>query len=246
MTARQYICIKWGSKYPAAEVNRLYRALQRVSKGPFSLCCVTDDPRGLLQEVRTLPIPDLPVLGNTVVDRGWRKLALFAPELRAQLSGQMLYLDLDVVVLRSLDGFFLPDTPFAVIKDYRRLRWRNFGAGNTSVFLFNVERDYGVYQRLTALGDEVRRKFRNEQEFLTHVMRQQGLLRYWPRNWCVSYKHNCIPAFPFSLWREPASPSGAFVVVFHGNPKPADAARGVGAKWYRPMQPASWLDQYLT
>jgi hypothetical protein len=246
MTQRQFICMKWGSKYPATEVNRLFRALQRVATGPFVLHCVTDDSTGIAPEVRTLPIPDLPIIGNAVMNRGWRKLTLFAPELRAKLNGSMLYLDLDVALLKALDGFFLPDTPFAVIKDYKRLRWRNFAAGNTSVFLYQAERDYGVYGRLVELGDAVRQRFRNEQEFLSDVMQRQGLLQYWPRSWCVSYKYHCVPMFPASLWREPAPPTEAQVLVFHGRPKPEEAMRGVGAKWYRPMRPAPWLEKYLS
>jgi hypothetical protein len=246
MTERQFICIKWGSKYPAGEVNRLFRMLQRVSRAPFTLYCVTDDPAGITPEVPTLQIPDLPVIGNAVMNRGWRKLALFAPELRARLGGPMLYLDLDVVLLRPLDDFFLANAPFSVIKDYKRLRWRNFATGNTSVFLYQADRDYGVYDRLVEMGDDVRQRFRNEQEFLTDVMQRQGLLQYWPPSWCVSYKYHCVPLFPMSLWREPSAPADTYVLVFHGRPKLEEAVRGVGAKWYRPMKPAPWLEKYLS
>src|SRR5687767_10046730 len=55
MSVRQFICTKWGSKYPSAEVNRLYRALQRVSDAPFTLYCLTDNPAGILPEVQVLP-----------------------------------------------------------------------------------------------------------------------------------------------------------------------------------------------
>jgi hypothetical protein len=246
MTARQFICIKWGTKYPSAEVNRLFRGLQRVAAGPFVLHCVTDDIAGIDPAVSTYSIPDLPFIGNTVMNHGWRKLALFAPELRSKLSGPTIYLDLDVVLLKPLDEFFLPDTPFCVIKDYKRLRCRNFAAGNTSLFLYQADRDYGVYERLAAMGREVQQRFRNEQEFLTDVMQHQGLLRYWPRSWCVSYKYHCVPTFPLSLWREPGAPRGAYVLVFHGSPKLEDALRGMGAKWYRPMLPAPWLERYLS
>jgi hypothetical protein len=245
MPVRQFICTKWGSKYPASEVNRLFLALQRVSTAPFTLHCLTDDPAGILPEVRVLPIPDLPVIGNAVMNRGWRKLSLFAPQMRSLISGPVLYLDLDVILLQSLDGFFLADTPFAVIRDYKRLRWRNHRTGNTSVFLYQADRDYGVYDRLIEQGEGVRERFRNEQEFLTDVMWRQGLLNYWPGAWCVSYKYHCVPAFPVSLWREPSLPAGAKVIVFHGRPKPEEAVLGVGSKWYRPMKPAPWLDRYM-
>jgi hypothetical protein len=241
----QFICTKWGDKYPASEVNRLYRALTRVQRRPFVLICVTDDPSGIDPAVRTLPLPDLPVIGNQVMTRGWRKLTLFAPELRAQIHGPTVYLDLDVVLVRAMDDFFTHDEAFAVIKDYRTLRYRNRWTGNTSTFFYNASRDYGVYPRLQALGADVLRRYRNEQEFVSDVMRAQGLLRYWPRGWCASYKHDCVPAWPLSLLRPSRPPPEARVIVFHGTPKPEDAVAGVGGKWYRPIKPAPWLRPLL-
>lgn len=237
----QFICAKWGIKYPADEVNRLYRALARVQTSPFTLICVTDSPDGIVPEVRVLPIPDLPVIGNQVMNRGWRKLTLFAHELRPLVTGPTVYLDLDVVLLQPLDAFFHYDPAFAVIKDYKHLRYRNAWTGNTSTFFYDASRDYGVYERLLAVGDEVRRRYRNEQEFLCDVMRHQGLLTYWPDKWCASYKYDCVPLWPASLWKTPQPPPEAKVLVFHGNPKPEEAVEGVGAKWYRPMKPAPWL-----
>ena len=238
---RQFICTKWGTKYPASEVNRQFRALSRVQQGAFELICVTDDAQGIVNEVRVVPIPDLPVLGNQVMNHGWRKLTLFAPALRPQIKGPTVYLDLDVVLLKPLNDFFTFDPAFAVIKDYKNLRYRNSWTGNTSTFFYVADRDYGVFDRLRALGHAVQDRYRNEQEFLCDVMRQQGLLTYWPDKWCASYKYDCVPTFPWSLWQTPQPPPQARVLVFHGNPKPEEALAGTGAKWYRPMRPAPWL-----
>lgn len=243
--SHQFICAKWGIKYPADEVNRLYRALKRVQKSPFELICVTDYPEGIIPEVRVVQIPDLPVIGNHVMNRGWRKLTLFAPELRGVVSGPTVYLDLDVVLLKPLDDFFTFDPSFAVIKDYKLVRYRNRWTGNTSTFYYDASRDYGVYPRLLELGAEVQQRYRNEQEFLCDVMRGQGLLKYWPRGWCASWKYDCVPALPQSLWQTPQAPAQAKVLVFHGRPKPEEAVEGIGAKWYRPMRPAPWLAAYL-
>ncbi len=241
----QFICTKWGVKYPADEVNRLYRALQRVQKTPFTLTCVTDYPEGIMPEVRVLQIPDLPVIGNEEMKHGWRKLTLFSPALRGVVTGPTLYLDLDVVLLRPLDELFTYDPHFAVIKDYKIFRYRNSWTGNTSTFFYNADHDYGVYEQLLALGLSVKERYRNEQEFLCDVMRGQGMLKYWPRGWCASWKYDCVPTFPMGLWQTPQAPAQAKVLVFHGRPKPEEAVLGVGAKWYRPMRAAPWLAHYL-
>ena len=41
------LCLKWGDRYPAFYVNRLYAAVKRNLRRPFRFVCVTDDPTGL-------------------------------------------------------------------------------------------------------------------------------------------------------------------------------------------------------
>lgn len=240
----QFVCMKWGSKYLAQDVNRLYRAVRKLTPGALKFYCLTDQAEGIDPQVTVLPIPSLPVLGDQVLDRGWRKLTLFSPELAA-IAGPTLFLDLDMVIVDSLAPFFAHDDAFRVIKDYKRFRYRNTWSGNTSVFFYRAGRGYGVYERLRTLGAEVRVRYRNEQEFMSDCMRVRGELNYWPPDWCPSFKYHCVPAFPFSLWQAPRLPVGAKVLVFHGRPKPEEALRGDGAKWYRPTRPAPWLAPFL-
>ncbi|TVR51615.1 MAG: glycosyltransferase [Puniceicoccaceae bacterium] len=241
----QVVCMKWGDKFPAADVNRLFRAVSGALPGPVRFYCVTDDGAGIDEAITVLPIPDLPVIGNNVYNRGWRKLTLFSPELKA-IRGPTLYLDLDVVLTGTLEAFFKQPGDFHVMKDFKWIYVRNSFTGNTSVFHYVAGKDYGVYDRLRELGlEELRRRYRNEQELLSDCMRLRGELRYWPKGWCVSYKYDCVPWFPVSLWQVPRPPPGAKVVVFHGRPKPEEALAGVGAKWYRPMRPAPWLAEHL-
>lgn len=239
----QFVCMKWGRKYPASDVNRLYRSLARVTRSPFRFYCLTDDATGLDPSIAHLPIPELPTSADGP-ERGWRKLALFSPELQ-EIRGATLFLDLDVVIVDSLLPFFDHDYSFSIIKDYKRLRYRNRWTGNSSVFFYNAGADYGVYAYLRLLGPTLRKHYRNEQEFLSDCMRQRNVLRYWPKHWCPSYKYHCIPSLPLSLWRAPQPPSGARIIVFHGHPKPDEALIGRGAKWYRPVRPAPWLQSLL-
>lgn len=241
--ARQVICTKWGSKFPAEDVNQLYRMVRRWVGAELSFWCVTDDPRGLLPEVRPLAIPDVPVVGHRN-DHGWRKLALFAPTLGGP-TGDVLYLDLDVAITAALQPFFARPGAFHIIRDYRPLRWRNRYTGNSSVFRYRPADFAGLYARIAALGDTIMTRYRNEQEFLSDYARSLGILGYWPRGWCVSFKHDCVRPLPLGLWSPPRLPDGAKVVVFHGTPKSTDAIAGLGGKWYRPLRPAPWLTRYL-
>lgn len=236
--------MKWGAKFDAADVNRLHRMIARYLDDAFTLTCLTDDAQGIDATIRCMALPDVPIVGHRH-DRGWRKLGLFGPELAKALHGPALYLDLDIAITGPLTPFFDAEGDFLIIKDYRAFRYRHRQTGNSSVIRFVPGAHDGLLAEVDARGEGIRSDFRDEQEFLSDYMRRAGLLRYWPRAWCPSFKHDCVRRLPFGLWREPRLPADARIVVFHGRPKPDDALVGTGSKWYRPLKPAPWLQHYL-
>ena len=93
--------MKWGRKYGPHYVNKLYAMVRRHLSGDFDFVCLTDDTNDIRSEVRCLPIPPLDLPAG-IPERGWTKLATFASDLHG-LRGTALFLDLDVVVVGSLD-----------------------------------------------------------------------------------------------------------------------------------------------
>ena len=243
VVAKTVICAKWGEKFPADEVNRLYRNVRRWISGPLRFVCFTDNPNGLAEGIESWPLPPVPVVGH-LNNRGWKKLGLLASPL-GNLSGPVLYLDLDVAMVESLDPFFELPGKFRIIKDYKPFRYRHGYTGNSSVFRFEAGAHADVLTAIEKLGERVMRDFRNEQETMSYFMREKGILEYWPRQWCASYKHNCVRPLPLGWFLDPRVPRGAKVLVFHGTPKPEEAVEGIGSKWYRPIRPAPWLKRYL-
>jgi len=241
---RNVICTKWGTKFGPEYVNRLHRMVRSHLDGDYRFVCFTDDDRGLDAGIEAFALPDVPVVGDRI-NRGWKKLGVLSAPL-ADLEGEALYLDLDVVITGDLAPFFELPGEFFVIKDYKFFRYRHSYTGNTSVFRFAVNAHAGLLQRVAGMGERVLRDFRNEQEVISWYMRDQGLLQYWPRGWCPSYKHDCVHLMPLGLVKPPRLPAGARVIVFHGDPKPEDAVTGAaGSKWYRVVRPAPWLAQYM-
>ena len=105
------LCMKWGTKYPADYVNRLYSMVARNMQRKFRFVCLTEDGQGLAEQIESFPLPELSVdLGGP--ERGWNKLAVFAEELY-DLKGKVLCLDLDLIITGSLDDLF----------DCRRFHW---------------------------------------------------------------------------------------------------------------------------
>ena len=244
MAIRQVVCMKWGDKFSAGDVNRLYRMVRGNLTGELRMLCFTDDAAGIDPEIECHALPAVPVVGDRK-DRGWRKLGLFGRELAALLQGPVLYLDLDLAIVQSLDPFFEVPGEFLIIKDYKPLRYRHRFSGNSSVVRFRAGAHTGLIEELHRRDASIRVDFRDEQEFVSDYMRRQSLLRYWPPGWCVSFKHDCVRPLPLGLLLPPRLPEGTRLVVFHGRPKPDEAVAGIGSKWYRPVLPAPWLRQYL-
>jgi len=236
----QVLCMKWGTKFSPAYVNRLWAMVRRHTSGPLRFVCLTDDGRGLHPEIEVIPLPDV---GWTegIREHGWWKVGLFAERV-GDLTGNALFLDLDVVVVDSLDPLFRLPGEVLLPRDYRRIRIRGDGfVGNTSVLRFPVGKYPEVLERFRVDFPQIRQQLRNEQEFVSHFFHSRGLLGYWPSSWCPSFKRHCVAPWPISWVRTPRLPAEARVVVFHGRPNPDEAQAGKGGTWYRPIRPTPWI-----
>lgn len=236
---RFVICMKWGTKYGPEYVNRLYGMAVRHLRGPFRFVCFTDDTNGIRAEVECLPLPETHA-SQGKRDGGWKKLGTYQSDLFG-LKGTALFLDLDVVIVGDLTEFFEVPGDFLIIKDWKR-PWRV--TGNSSVYRFRIGAHADVLAHFIAHQDEVRAKYRNEQEYLSHFLHDQGKLGYWPTDWCASYKYHCLPVWPTSYWRDPFIPAGARVLVFHGVMNPPDALVGRSQGNWRHARPAAWIAEH--
>ena len=110
---KNVVCIKWGEKFGVEYVNKLYNAVQRNLSLKHRFICLTDDAEGIVAGVETFDIPraDLKIC--------WNKLALFDRGIH-NIEGQILFLDLDVVIVKPIDDLFLfqPESKFVSIKEW--------------------------------------------------------------------------------------------------------------------------------
>jgi hypothetical protein len=236
---RVVLCMKWGTKYGPEYVNRLHAMVARALSQPFRFVCLTDDRSGIAAGVDCYDIPAVPLPGDGK-ERGWKKIAAFAPELSGHLGATALFLDLDVVVVGALDVFFEQPGDFVIIRDW----YHPFVTiGNSSVFRFRPSLGSGVFNYFCSNGAAIARKHRNEQEYLTQFMRDHGHLAFWPKAWCRSFRLSCVPLWPRSLWQPPTIPDDSRIIVFHGDPKPPTAILGKRGLFLG-MRPAPWVAQH--
>jgi hypothetical protein len=243
--------MKWGSRYGPDYVNRLRSMVMRNTRRATRFICFTDDTAGITADAETMPLPEID-LPETVFVRGkwvnvrnlpWRKIALWRKDL-AGLSGEVLYLDLDLVVTGSLDGFFdYEPGRFCVIRNWTQ---PNSRIGNTSVYRFPVGAHDYLYERMMSDGANIIASYGNSQ---TYISRQIKDMVFWPDEWCLSFKRSLVPAWPLNFLLTPRLPPTARVVAFTGKPDPDEALEG---RWpasgfkrlYKHVRPTSWIAEY--
>ena len=233
------LCLKWGKRYPAFYVNRLYQGVKRNLSRPFRFVCVTDDAEGLLPEVEAVPFPENPDVQGRPWPNIFIKLALFRRGF-ADLSGPTLFMDVDVLVCGPLDRFFdYAPGDFCIIYNWIERRKRIFRKvpeiGNSSCFRFDAGSDaanrvYEIFLRDKGRKDLWARYLSSgSQKFQTRAMREAGTLRWWPDAWVCSFKRQCIPPFPLNKFLVPRFRPGSSVIAFHGKPDITEVIEGYRA-----------------
>ena len=126
------ICMKWGDKYDASYVNKLYNMVSRNLSKEFRFICLTDDNSGFLPPVESFDIPKLN-LPEGIPERGLDKISWFSKHI-SDIKGQCLFFDLDLIIVNSIDELFDLPGDFLIIKDFIR---RDV-TGNSSVYRFEM------------------------------------------------------------------------------------------------------------
>ncbi|GGL61025.1 hypothetical protein [Wenxinia marina] len=219
---KQVLCIRWGTKYGAEYVNRLYGMVARHLTPPFSFHCVTDDTGGLRPEIEVIPLPPLGCEMPRNTPGIWGKSRLWAEELGG-LSGPVLFLDLDLVVTGSLDAFFEVGAPDDVILA-RNPNTPFEKLGQTSIFRFPIGKLAPLRAAFLADPQGTADRYRWEQRYVTRTA--PGGVSFWPKGWVAHFRHHLVPPFPVNLMRPPRLPAATRVVIFPGGLNPPDALAG--------------------
>lgn len=228
------ICMKWGTKYTAKDVNILYSMVSRHLTRPYRFVCLTDDKEGISPEIECFDMPAIDVPKEKDVSP-WRKLAMFSEQIE-DLTGKTLFLDLDIVIVDNIDCFFNFSNKFTIIENWTQ---KGKGIGNSSVYCFNIGQHANVINYYKNHVEEVTNSYSNEQIYLS---RKISDIDYWPAQWCKSFKRHCIPPYIIRYFMAPTKPTGAKIIVFHGDPKPEDAVNGgfFGNIW-KYIRPTKWV-----
>jgi len=234
--------MRWGN-WPVEDVNVLYRSVKRYTSRPTRFIAITDDPTGMDEGIETRPLPHIPFWNAKGMygGEGWRKLALWAKDIG--IEGEVLYLDLDVVITGPIEDFFdYYPGEFCIIRNWTEKFTK---IGNSSIMKFVAGSAPHIVDAFAADPVAQSHKFGNEQIFVTK--NHGGTIHFWPKDWCPSFKKTLVPMWPIRLWKETPLPTHAKMVVFTGAPRPRDALKGEWptrrwrSKPFHKIKPVTWL-----
>jgi hypothetical protein len=232
--AANVVCMKWGTRYGPEWVNRLYGMVLRNTSWRIRFVCLTDDTGGIRPEVECQPLPE--VRFDTGLGKYWPKLGLMQKGLGG-LDGMTLFLDLDVVVIDSIDPFFAHEGRFCLIREWKD---PHLGYGNSSVLRYFIGMESAVLERFYATPpDVIVASFASkEQNFLTKAVEE---VTFWPEDWCVPFGLACLPRNRvLRYFSTPKPPASGKVLVFFGSITPETAMRGEHEPNKRVGQPAAF------
>ena len=243
MQQQTITCMKWGTRYGVDYVNRLASMIRRNTRRPTRIVCFTDQPAGIEPGVETAPLPPI-TIPERVQWLGWRKISLWQAPL-LNLEGDVLFLDLDVVITGSLDDFFdFEPGRYCVARNWSEPELR---VGNTSVYRFPVGRMTYIYDEFNSDPERFLARYRNSQKYISGEAKD---MVFWPTEWCLSFKHSLLPRWPLNFFIAPKLPPATRVVAFTGKPDPDEARDGhwpVTSGWkrlYKHVRATPWIAEH--
>jgi len=236
------ICVVFaGTKFQTKHIIQKRQQLDKYCSVPTRLTVLTDDPAtvaGLgLRDTRAVL---LPYWNLTPKQRWWFKVFMFANIQHIDWYGDVVYLDLDSIIVGDIAHFWLYEPgKFAICQDFNRSFIRDYPVSNSSVMRFTPGQFSEIHKYFEANYPAIVRQFRGDQDYITWWFKTHEGLVWWPWNWCMSYKWEILhggsrhggtevkhPQDYLQPDEEWVIPEDCSVVVFHGNPDPYETHFG--------------------
>lgn len=218
---RYILCLKHGTKYSSEYVNKLYNMISRNISLSYEFVCLTDDVSGLNPNIKTLPLPKN-------LTGWWCKPYMFSKDL--PLHGNILYLDLDVVIASNIDKLFTYNpSAWCTVRDFTRAMRPKWDRYNSSIIRFRHGQLSHVWETFEQNPNYYIRKFFGDQDLLYDITK--GTASLYPDSWILSWKWEVRKNKEFKpggikgnkqfkTIEDVAPRPECCVTVFHGDPNP--------------------------
>ncbi len=217
-------CVIHGNVYDFQYVTKLCSMISRNLDHPVRLNVLTEPSRSIPRNIIKHDLIEWPgVQGRRAA--WWYKMQLFRPDLDL---GQILYFDLDTVIIDDLNWILNLDLEFFwTIRDFKYL-WRpHYNVINSSMMYFDRLHYQYVWDDFSSRDlSHIRTKYRGDQDYLTEVIESRHI-RFIDAYRAQSWRWQILDGGLDVRTRQPRHPGkgpmitpGTSVVICHGNPKP--------------------------
>lgn len=186
-------CVYWEGKFRNREKiyspEWVYKLKKMVTKqmpvdNAFRFICFTNVPEKFNDTMETVPL-----VHNW--PGWWSKIELFKPGVFDKTIDKVLYLDLDVVVLRPLKALFDYDNSFAILGTgngsihYEKDGKRTIQLYNSSVMCFIPDKYNLIYEEFLEDSDGIMKFVRGDQDWIGVCYTN---LKHYPDGWIVKLR----------------------------------------------------------
>ena len=206
------VCVKWGKKYGADYVNKLYRGVVKyLTEVSYDFTCFTENPEGLEEGIKVIPLAE-----NWT--GWWGKATLFS---ETGIEGRLLYIDLDTVITGSLNELARYRGAFAVMGTSDLQCEKAKDGYNTSIIAWHSDFGKEIYLALKKYYSQAL-KFICRFDFWTEMMVKNAdtVQELFPGHF-LDYLTYCKEEVP----------EGCRMVCFPREPKPHDYS----SEWIREL-----------
>lgn len=216
-------CVIHGSGYSWEYVDKLYNMCRHTFNHNIRFHVYTESDRQVPSHMIKHELDHWGIEGPR---KGWwYKLQLFNP---AHHQGNLLYFDLDVVIVKEMEWIKQCDPNFLwAIRDFRYLQRPNKDLLNSSVMWWNVPAFADIWNNLQKENlQNLFNRWPGDQDYITHAI-PLSRRRFFEDQKFESYRWQCLDGgYDFQKRSHRTPGTGTFiqsntsVVVFHGKPKP--------------------------
>jgi len=220
-------CVKWGTKFDADYVNKLYAGVKRNTTLPFIFYCFTENQEGLHHDI--VPVELL----HPEIEGWWQKLYLFSGNLPDNApKGRVLFIDLDTLVVSNIDHYLKQNNGFVVLQDLWAKR-DNVGSAlmsfemgkHTQIWDTFIKDPAAAIKSLHPHGDQKWiQKHQKERLYWQNMYQQQ----------VVSFKSNCRAGVP----------RNAKIICYHGKPSIVESITTTTRVQGFVIPPTPWVKKY--